>query len=569
MRSTDEIYRDTEEIRSLWNFTEDPGPGIHELGMGYQLHITEHEIKKGEISTRYLVERTAKPGHPLTMSYNWESFHENLSQPSRVPREEEEIDMTKLSIHDKDLREKVKLKCKNDWDLDLTEDQISMCIIEMEEQKLSIFHNQIWPNRRKWKKKITDDRTGRTDWKQMERITWDKTIDGYRAVAHRTGKFAGVDSVVFDTDDEGQLIARITVYALDGNGKRQPYVGEARFVEFVQLIPEYEKGKATGKKVPNSQWSESPHNQLSVAAERQALRKAFQETDDDNSEATELPPTQEPEPDLEDSRGQETPLPPDASPPADTAAPKREEKPKEEKKEEKPKGEYVGIPKSGFQISKMYNKNERIVLLRKLDDGGFVLALDSGKRVTVSSDGYETERIDRSDKNKGGRPWKKGDVYYDGSKVEKTADSKKDEWSLRVALDNGFEVRLNRWGKETKKKERKKGKTKEEDKPSSKDDEERSQDSPPPDARASEADAPGKKEPVDIDDIDNVEMMRKVTTPLLKKWCTEIFKRRVNPKDAYKEFTGVVLKKGQSMSLDDYKVLYQCLEEAIEAAENE
>ena len=60
-------------------------------------------------------------------------------------------------------------------------------------------------------------------------------------------------------------------------------------------------------------------------------------------------------------------------------------------------------------------------------------------------------------------------------------------------------------------------------------------------------------------------MMRKVTTPLLKKWCMEVINKRVNPKEAYQEFTGVVLKKGQAMTLDDYKVLYQCLEEALEA----
>ena len=40
----------------------------------------------------------------------------------------------------------------------------------------------------------------------------------------------------------------------------------------------------------------------------------------------------------------------------------------------------------------------------------------------------------------------------------------------------------------------------------------------------------------------------------------------MSPKDAYGQFTGVVLTKGQEMKLDDYKVLYECLEEAIEEA---
>ena len=534
-RSISEILELIEEARRFWTFIEDPGPGTYPFGDRHQLRITQHEIKKGEIKTRYIVELAAEPGYPLKMSYGWEGFCESLSQPSEVPRYTapgEEFDMTKMSIHDEELREKVRLKCKNDWDLELTEDQVSMCIIEMEQQKLSIFHNQIWPNKRRWKKKEEDDR-GYVTWKQMERITWDKTIDGYRAVAHRTKQFAGMDSVVFDTDENGGLIARITVYALDKKGQRHPYVGEARFNEFVQLVDEWVDRKKTGKKVPNGQWAEKPHNQLSVAAERQALRKAFQETDDDQEDQI---AADAPEPEHEQSRGTQAPLPPEEAPAEPQDAPPPSPLPPDEAPAaaaEKPKGTYVGIPKDGFRAGQMYNKKERIVMCGQ-KEGVHHLALDSGKKVQVSADGYETDRSDRADKYKGGRKWKPGDVYYDGAKIEKAADSKKDEWGLWLALDNGFKVLLDRWGKQTKKKDRKKGKKSE-------------------GAKSEKSDPAAAKPP---------------STPPASETKSEetVLKKRVNPKQAYEEFTGVVLKKGQSMTLDDYKVLYQCLEEALDDA---
>lgn len=575
-RPISEILDLIDDARRYWTFTEDPGPGTHPFGDRYQLRISDHEIKKNETTRRYLVELVDEPGHPLTLSYGWEGFHENLSQPSKIPRytaPEEEFDMTKMSIHDDELREKVRLKCKNDWDLELNEDQVTMCIIEMEEQKLSIFHDQIWPNKRRWNKK--DDRGG---WTQMERLTWDKSIDGYRAMAHRSGRFAGMEAAVFEHDENGDLIARITVYALDRKGKRHSYVGEARYNEFVQLVDEWVDRKKTGKKVPNNQWGDKPYNMLSIAAERQALRKAFQETDDDQAEAEDLTEGQEPE-----ERGQETPLPPSEEPAAPQGAaapppppPSSGERPKPSVSRgtpstgsagsEKSKGKYVGIPKAGFRAGQMYNKEERIVMLGQ--KGGInMLALDSGEKVQVNAEGHEIDRSKRTDKFKGGRKWSEGDVYYDETTVEKVADSKKDEWSLWLALDNGFKVCVNRWGKEAKRKERKKGK-----KSGAKNSDQSSAppSSPPPTAPPSqpqpEADAPGKGGKVDPETVTTVELMRKITTPLLKKWCDEVYKKRVNPKQAYEQFTGVVLGKGQPMSLDDYKVLYQCLEEALDDA---
>jgi len=571
-RPISEILDLIDDARRYWTFTEDPGPGTHSFGERYQLRISDHEIKKNETTRRYLVELVDEPGYPLTLSYGWDGFHENLSQPSKIPRytaPEEEFDMTKMSIHDDELREKVRLKCKNDWDLELTEDQVTMCIIEMEEQKLSIFHDQIWPNKRRWSKKEDNPRGG-FNWIQMERLTWDKSIDGYRAMARRSGRFAGMEAAVFEHDENGDLIARITVYALDRKGNRHSYIGEARFNEFVQLVDEWVDRKKTGKKVPNNQWGEKPYNMLSIAAERQALRKAFQETDDEQEESEDLTVGHEPE-----SRGQETPLPPSEEPAGPQAAatpspppplPPEAEPSAPAPEPEKPKGKYVGVPKAGFRAGQMYNKEERVVMFGQ-KGGVNLLALDSGKKVQVSAEGHEIDRSKRTDKFKGGRKWSEGDVYYDETTVEKVADSKKDEWSLWLALDNGFKVCVNRWGKETKRKDRKKGK-----KADSKTSVSAATppSTPPPTAPSSqpqpEADAPGGGGKVDPETVKTVELMRKITTPLLKRWCDEVYQKRVNPKQAYEQFTGVVLGKGQPMSLDDYKVLYQCLEEALDDA---
>lgn len=560
--------------------------------------ITEHEITKGKISTRHVV---VLDDESLTMSYSWDSFIQHMTSDT----EEYELadsatkgkeDMPPQSaIHDEDTREKIRLKCNNDWDLLLTEEQVSMCIIEQEETGLSLFHNQLWPNSRNYKKKVKDN-NGYTKKIDATRITWDKTIDGYRAVAARTGLYAGVDAPVFRREKVGEnedLVACVTVYRLGPNGQRSAFVGEARFAEFVQMVTEWGSDrKPTGRKTPNHMWAEMPNNQLAMAAERQALRRAFQSCDDDQAILVPLPESSlEPQPQLELSRGKE--VQPEDAPDGNHSVEAASEP--EPKKEEKPKGTYVGIPPDGFVLFAKYNKDERIILIAK-KEGRTILALDSGERVTISDDGMEVDRRARTDKSKGGRKWKEGDSYFDGAKITKTAGSKKDEFALRVMLDSGFEVRLDRWGKEERRKETKdKGpdpKTEESkspepevEKPEPKVElkesapdsvkvehdprvgadvvETTAPESATPDSNAG-AKAPGDNKEVDIDDIEDVAQLRLLSTPLLKKYCDTILKRRVSPKEAYKELTGVLLNKGQTMSIDDYRVLYQCLEEALE-----
>ncbi len=231
---------------------------------------------------------------------------------------------------DEELREKIRLKCLNDWDIELSEDQITMGIIEQEEQKLSIFHNQLWPNKRNYKKSTG---SGYDDFVWAQRVTWDKTIDGYRTIALRNG-FAGIDATKFIESNGKLVMATVIVYKIQSDDKRYPFVGEARFEEFA---PRNKKGdiNLTG------QWKTAPYNQLSIAAQRQALRLAFQESNENEVGLLVAPDTAadvpDPEPETEPSRGEPAPMP----------------DPKPATEPEQPKGKFVGIPRDGFKFGQM------------------------------------------------------------------------------------------------------------------------------------------------------------------------------------------------------------------------
>lgn len=96
-------------------------------------------------------------------------------------------------------------------------------------------------------------------------------IDGYRLVAHRTGKLAGIEPAEFvDDPDEPwhPKTATVTVYAYDAQGEKRAYTHTVRWREYVQKKKD---------KTPVRMWSEEgmPYNQLGKCAEAGALRKAF------------------------------------------------------------------------------------------------------------------------------------------------------------------------------------------------------------------------------------------------------------------------------------------------------
>ncbi|MBD2653132.1 recombinase RecT [Synechocystis sp. FACHB-383] len=104
--------------------------------------------------------------------------------------------------------------------------------------------------------------------------SFEPSIDGLRAIAERTGLYAGSDEPLYDegltayeflaANRKIPRVCKITVWKIV-QGIRCPFTGTATYDEYCQKYD----GKATGK------WQESPLNMMSIAAERQALRKGF------------------------------------------------------------------------------------------------------------------------------------------------------------------------------------------------------------------------------------------------------------------------------------------------------
>lgn len=97
--------------------------------------------------------------------------------------------------------------------------------------------------------------------------SWGKTwtiqtsIDGYRAIADRTGAYAGSDDAIFTEGKDGKpATATVTVWKFV-QGTRCPFTATARWAEYVQE--------------QSPMWGKMPHTLLAKCAESLALRKAF------------------------------------------------------------------------------------------------------------------------------------------------------------------------------------------------------------------------------------------------------------------------------------------------------
>ena len=87
-------------------------------------------------------------------------------------------------------------------------------------------------------------------------------IDGYRLIADRTGKYAGNDDPIFDSEEVPRR-AVVTVYKMV-DGVRCGFTSSARW-------DQYYPGKGTQSFL----WDKMPHLMLGKCAEALALRKAF------------------------------------------------------------------------------------------------------------------------------------------------------------------------------------------------------------------------------------------------------------------------------------------------------
>ncbi len=97
-------------------------------------------------------------------------------------------------------------------------------------------------------------------------MTFQTGIDGYRAIAHRSGAYAGQDEIEYDTmDGEHPQVAKITVYKFV-QGQKVAFPAIARWDEYLPSLPKMQ-----------FMWKKMPWLMLGKVAEALALRKAFPE----------------------------------------------------------------------------------------------------------------------------------------------------------------------------------------------------------------------------------------------------------------------------------------------------
>lgn len=110
----------------------------------------------------------------------------------------------------------------------------------------------------------------------VDRYTIQTSIDGYRAIADRTGKYAGSEDAKFDEGlSQYQMIASrrerpttatVTVWKMIG-GMRCGFTATAGWREYCQTYPKSQD--------PTPMWAKMPFAMLAKCAEALALRRAF------------------------------------------------------------------------------------------------------------------------------------------------------------------------------------------------------------------------------------------------------------------------------------------------------
>lgn len=129
-----------------------------------------------------------------------------------------------------------------------TDDELKLFLYQAQKKGLDPLSKQIYFQKRR-------NKNGGDD------ITIITGIDGYRAIAARTGECAGNDDPVFD-DEQSPGKATVTVYRMV-RGVRCAFTATARW-------DQYYPGDALG-----FMWRKMPHLMLGKCAEALALRKAF------------------------------------------------------------------------------------------------------------------------------------------------------------------------------------------------------------------------------------------------------------------------------------------------------
>lgn len=113
----------------------------------------------------------------------------------------------------------------------------------------------------------------RNDYKTGTTVfSFQTSIDGFRLIAERTGRYAPGQQATYEYNDQKQVIsATAFVKKMTDDGTWHEVAATAFYDEYVQEF----KDKATGKLVPTQFWQRMPHVMLAKCAESLALRKAF------------------------------------------------------------------------------------------------------------------------------------------------------------------------------------------------------------------------------------------------------------------------------------------------------
>lgn len=152
-----------------------------------------------------------------------------------------------------------------------TDDELKLFLYTANKSGLDPLTRQIHFVKRESNKK--NPQTGQ--WEKVGVMTIQTGIDGYRAIAARTGELAGEDDAVFDTEEAvNPRKASVTVYRLV-KGNRVAFTASARWSEYVQQYEKknYQTGQA--EVIIGNMWKKMPYLMLAKCASALAYRKAF------------------------------------------------------------------------------------------------------------------------------------------------------------------------------------------------------------------------------------------------------------------------------------------------------
>lgn len=129
---------------------------------------------------------------------------------------------------------------------------------------LNPFLKQIYP--------VVRDAWDKDSRQKIPTMTIQTSIDGYRLIADRTGKYCPGREATYTYNSQNELVsATAYIKKRTPDGTWHEISATAFYDEYVQQFED----KETKKMKPTKFWENMPHNQLAKCAESLALRKAF------------------------------------------------------------------------------------------------------------------------------------------------------------------------------------------------------------------------------------------------------------------------------------------------------